>query len=105
MTAVVSIANGGFAINGVPTYVGRSWNGHRIEGNLCAKADVGIEVIYDANVIVGNSCTENSLNWDIAANNVYGPIIDRRNPASPAVSGNSAAGAMGTTDPNANFTY
>ncbi len=34
MTTVVSITNGGFAINGVPTYAGRRWKGHRIEGLL-----------------------------------------------------------------------
>ena len=34
MATVVSIANGGFAINGTPTYAGRSWKGHRIEGLL-----------------------------------------------------------------------
>ena len=34
MTTVVSIADGGFAINGAPTYPGRSWKGHRIEGLL-----------------------------------------------------------------------
>jgi hypothetical protein len=31
---VVSIANGGFSINGTPTYSGRSWKSHRIEGRL-----------------------------------------------------------------------
>ena len=30
----VSIQDGGFAINGRPTYAGRSWRGHRIEGLL-----------------------------------------------------------------------
>src|SRR6266446_8694312 len=34
MATVVSIANGGFAINGTPTYPGRRWKGHRIEGLL-----------------------------------------------------------------------
>jgi hypothetical protein len=34
MTTTVSIANGGFAIDGTPTYAGRSWKGHRIEGLL-----------------------------------------------------------------------
>ena len=34
MTTVVSISNGGFAINGAPTYPGRSWKGRRIEGLL-----------------------------------------------------------------------
>ena len=34
MTTTISIANGGFALNGTPTYAGRSWKGHRIEGLL-----------------------------------------------------------------------
>ena len=34
MATVISIANGGFALNGSPTYAGRSWKGHRIEGRL-----------------------------------------------------------------------
>ena len=34
MTTAISIANGGFAVNGQPTYPGRSWKGHRIEGLL-----------------------------------------------------------------------
>jgi len=34
MTTTVSIASGGFALNGTPTYAGRSWKGHRIEGLL-----------------------------------------------------------------------
>lgn len=33
-STVVSVQNGGFAINGRPTYAGRSWKGHRIEGLL-----------------------------------------------------------------------
>lgn len=34
LTTVISIAKGGFAINGAPTYAGRSWKGRRIEGLL-----------------------------------------------------------------------
>lgn len=34
MRTTVSITNGGFAVNGTPTYAGRSWKGHRIEGLL-----------------------------------------------------------------------
>src|SRR5689334_11065177 len=34
MTTTISITNGGFQINGTPTYAGRSWKGHRIEGRL-----------------------------------------------------------------------
>src|SRR5260370_11225524 len=31
MATVISIANGGFAVNGAPSYPRRSWQGHRIE--------------------------------------------------------------------------
>jgi len=34
VATIISIANGGFAINGGPTYAGRRWKGHRIEGLL-----------------------------------------------------------------------
>jgi hypothetical protein len=34
VTTIVSIKDGGFAINGTPTYAGRQWRGHRIEGLL-----------------------------------------------------------------------
>jgi parallel beta-helix repeat protein len=78
---------------------------NRIEGNNCTGADRGIEVTAAENVIIRNTCSDNSTNWIIAANNVYGPIIDRTAPASAAVSGNSAADATGSTHPNANFTY
>ena len=30
MSTVISVANGGFAMNGTPTYPGRAWKGHRI---------------------------------------------------------------------------
>jgi hypothetical protein len=34
VATIVSIANSGFATNGAPTYAGRTWKGHRIEGLL-----------------------------------------------------------------------
>jgi len=34
MSTNVTIEDGAFRINGTPTYPGRSWNGHRIEGRL-----------------------------------------------------------------------
>ena len=33
-STVVSIQDGGFVLNGRPTYAGRSWKGHRVEGLL-----------------------------------------------------------------------
>jgi hypothetical protein len=56
-------------------------------------------------VIVSNSAKQNTTNYDIAANNVFGAIVDRTAPASAAVSGNSAASSVGTTDSWANISY
>ncbi len=76
-----------------------------IEGNNCSGADRGIDVDLAGNIIIKNTCSGNTTNYDIVANNVYGPIIDRTAPASPAVLGNSADSSLGSTDANANFSY
>lgn len=78
-----------------------------IEGNSCTRnTGRGIDVNAAGNIIVRNTCSGNTVsNWDIAANNVFGPIVDRSAPASAAVLGNSAASSLGSTDANANFSY
>jgi parallel beta-helix repeat protein len=78
---------------------------NRIEGNNCLLSDIGIKVDSAGNIIIRNSCSGNTVNWDIVANNIYGPILDRTAPVSSSVSGNAAASTLGSTDPNANFTY
>jgi len=78
---------------------------NRIEGNNCVDADRGIDVDIAGNIIIKNTCSGNTINWTIVANNVVGPILDRTAPASAAISGNSAPSSLGTTDANANFTY
>jgi hypothetical protein len=78
---------------------------NRIEGNNCSVADRGIDVDLAGNIIIKNTCAGNTTDWVIAANNVFGPIIDRRAPASAAVSGFAAASSLGSTDSNANFSY
>ena len=78
---------------------------NRIESNSCIRADRGIDIAAAGNIIIKNTCSGNTLNWSIAANNIFGPIIDRTAPASAAVSGNAAASTLGSTDANANFTY
>jgi parallel beta-helix repeat protein len=75
----------------------------RVEGNNCSKGDRGIEVSGTNCVIIRNTCSANTVNWTIAAGNAYGPII--ATPAGAAVNGNAAASALGSTDPNANFSY
>ncbi len=78
---------------------------NRIEGNFCTGADRGIDADTSGNIILRNTCASNTINWEIAANNVVGPIIDRTAPASAAISGNSAPSSTGSSDPNANFTF
>ena len=57
------------------------------------------------NVIIQNTAKQNAVNYDIAANNVFGAIVDRTAAVSVAVSGNSAPSSAGTTDPWANISY
>lgn len=78
-------------------------NDNRIEGNNCTLADRGIDVDAGGNIIIRNTCSGNTVNWDIVAGNAYGPIV--QTPVGAAVSGNTAAAFLGSTDPNANFTY
>jgi parallel beta-helix repeat protein len=78
---------------------------NRIEGNNCVGADRGIDVNQAGNIIFKNTCSGNTTNWSIAANNVFGPIIDRTAPGSALVNGNSAPDSSGSDHPNANFTY
>lgn len=79
-----------------------SGNRCRVESNNCTGADRGIEVTGQSNIIMGNTCGGNTVNWDIAASNVC-HVIDAANNA--AFSGNSGGTAPGTTNPWANITY
>jgi parallel beta-helix repeat protein len=78
---------------------------NKVEGNHCSSNDRGIEVTAARNFIVRNTCADNTVEWVIVANNVYGPIINRAAPASPPVNGPAAASTLSSTDPNANFSY
>lgn len=84
-------------------------NGNRIDGNHCSNADRGIDVDSSSNWIVRNTCRGNTTSWTIVADNHYGPIIDRRIPTTvPStlqVNGHAGPSSLGSTDPNANFTY
>lgn len=78
---------------------------NRIEANNVLINDRGIDVDSPGNVIIQNSAKQNTTNYDIVANNVFGAIVDRTAVASAAVTGNSAASSAGTTDPWANISY
>jgi parallel beta-helix repeat protein len=79
-------------------------NDTRIEGNNCTGNDYGIDVDGAENIIIKNTCGNNTTeNFNFAANNIYGTIVDRTAPVTAAVAGNAAVGTMGSSDPNANF--
>ena len=59
----------------------------------------------DLNIVIKNTCSGNTTNWDIVASNYYGPIIDRTGVVTAAVVGSAAASSLGSTDANANFSY
>ncbi|MCG3125292.1 MAG: hypothetical protein CHACPFDD_00110 [Phycisphaerae bacterium] len=79
--------------------------GCRVEGNTCLAADRGVDVDSTGNLIIRNTARSNTTNYDIVAGNRYGPIIDITAGGTAAVTGNSAASTMSTTDPWANFAY
>lgn len=74
----------------------------RIEGNHCDGADRGIVVESTGNIIVRNTCTQNSTNWDVAAGNVC-LVVNAA--TGGAILGNSGGAPPGSTDPNANFSH
>lgn len=95
--------NGNGAGSGAGVHATGSDN--RIEDNQCTGADRGVDVDVAGNIIVRNTCAGNTFDWDVVANNVFGPIVDRRAPASAGVLGFVGASSLGTTDANANFSY
>jgi parallel beta-helix repeat protein len=81
-------------------------NDNRIEGNHCTDNDIGYSIDLPGNIIIRNTEAGNTNGWVIVANNMYGPIIDRRASTTALVNGFSApTSTLGSTDPNANFSY
>ncbi len=75
-----------------------------IEGNRCGSADRGIDVDSSGNIVIKNTCTGNTINWTIAIGNAVAPIVNASTNGA-AISGSTYAGSLGSTDPNANFSY
>ena len=91
--------------NGDGAGIHASGAGNTISDNSVRSNDRGIDVDVAGNVVIRNRASANTTNFDMAANNVYGEIVDRTAPASAAVTGNSAPSTTGTTDPQANIVY
>lgn len=69
-----------------------SGSGNRIDGNNVITNDRGIDVDLPSNVIVRNSATDNTTNYDIAASNIVGPFVNGSNIAT-------------NNSPHANYDY
>ncbi len=78
---------------------------NRIEGNTVTFNDRGIDVDTISSLIVRNRASGNTTDYDIAASNRYGPIINIIAAGTAAVSGSSAASTLTSTDPLANYSY
>jgi parallel beta-helix repeat protein len=94
--------NGVLLTNGAGIYV--TGNDNRIEGNNCSGADIGLDIAASGNIIMKNTCSGNTSNWSIVAGNAVAPIVNAATNAA-GINGNSYTGSLGSTDPNANFTY
>ncbi len=77
----------------------------RVERNHCTNNATGILVESSDSLIIANTCGANGVNWNIAPNNHFGPILNMTGAANFGVNGDAAAGNLPTTDPLANFTY
>lgn len=77
---------------------------NRIESNNSTINSRGLQVLSTGNIIIKNTASGNTINWDIAAFNSVAPIVVTPTNAAP-ISGNSSAGSFTTSDPNTNFTY
>jgi len=76
---------------------------NRIEGNNCTRSDRGIDVDVAGNIIIKNTCSGNTSNWEVAIGNVC--LVILATPTVAPISGDSGGLSPGSTNPNANFTY
>ena len=83
----------------------KTWQIAKTDEAILERLAVDIRYIFPEVRFAGESASVNTTNYDIVANNRYGPIIDITAGGQPAVSGDSAASTVATTDPWANFSY
>ena len=76
---------------------------NRIEGNTVSDNDRGIQVDSSGTLVIKNSASGNSSNFEIAANNKVGVIVNA--PNSLAISGATGGAGVGTSEPWANISF
>ncbi|HVZ93645.1 MAG TPA: right-handed parallel beta-helix repeat-containing protein [Phycisphaerales bacterium] len=77
---------------------------NRIDSNNVIGNDRGIDVDGAGSLIIRNSASANSTNYEFAANNRYGEVFNGLPAVTPAVSGSAAVSTL-STDPWANIAY
>lgn len=75
---------------------------NRLESNHCAFGDRGIDVDRSANIIIGSTSTQNTVNWTVVAGNVCQVVVAA---TGSAVTGNAGGTVPGPTSPGVNDTY
>jgi len=80
-------------------------NDNTIEGNVCTDNDRGIHVTGLNNLILKNSCADNTTHYQIVTGNRYGAIVNITAGGAAAVTGSAAVSTLTTSDPWANFSY
>ena len=94
-------SNGNIVGDGAGIHVTGSDN--RIEGNNVTDNARGLDIDFAGNLIIRNSASGNTSNYEIVANNKVGTIVLA--PNSGAISGDTGGAGVGSTDPWANFSY
>jgi parallel beta-helix repeat protein len=79
-------------------------NNSRIENNDVTNSTRGIDISGVNNLIIKNSASGNTTNYNIASGNSVGPIVTAATNAS-AITSNSAPSTLNSVDPWANFSY
>jgi parallel beta-helix repeat protein len=99
--------NNGCRQNGAAGILAQTAGGSRIEGNnVVVNINQGIMVTTTNCLIIRNTARANfGVNYNIAASNRYGPIVDISASGTAAVNGSSAPDTTTTTHPWANFSY
>lgn len=103
---VINNTSTGNGVTGVGAGIRLEGANSRAEGNLFNSNDVGLQALGITNIIIRNTAASNGLNWEIVANNLYGPIFNRESPGTPGVNGDAGLlDALSSTHPHANFTH
>ena len=77
-------------------------NDNRVEGNNCTSQDLGIDVNASGNFLLANTCSGNTTNWSVVANNKCLVVLGTN---AGAINGDAGGTSPGSTNPWANFTY